>query len=177
MIWEEAQGVQEGGIAENLVSIGVSAGNIYVYERFDNQLQTVPYAKFLPEGAHMWAAETSHLSSSTRIVNHMSLSLVQFAAQIQFLKRYWELLPVTKAVERLRAAENDHIAVAITFDDGYRDNAWAVEYLRYFGVPATFFISTGHVRDGSAFAHFTATATNAVSGATSEFSDGLLLAK
>ena len=31
--------------------------------------------------------------------------------------------------------------------------------------------------DGSAFAHFTATATNAVSGATSEFSDGLLLAK
>src|SRR3954454_13733015 len=48
-----------GGIAENLVKIGVLATNIYVYERFDNQLQTVPYAKSLPEGAHIWAAETS----------------------------------------------------------------------------------------------------------------------
>jgi uncharacterized protein (DUF362 family) len=48
-----------GGIADNLVAIGVPATNIYVYERFENQMQTVPYAKFLPEGAHLWAAETS----------------------------------------------------------------------------------------------------------------------
>lgn len=48
-----------GGIAENLVKIGVLPSNIYVYERFENQLVTVPYLKFLPEGAHLWAAETS----------------------------------------------------------------------------------------------------------------------
>jgi hypothetical protein len=48
-----------GEIAENLVKIGVLASNIYVYERFQNQLDTVPYAKFLPQGAHIWAAETS----------------------------------------------------------------------------------------------------------------------
>jgi hypothetical protein len=48
-----------GEIADNLVKIGVSAPNIYVYERFQNQLDTVPYAKFLPQGAHIWAAETS----------------------------------------------------------------------------------------------------------------------
>ena len=48
-----------GGIAENLVKIGVLPTNIYVYERFENQLVTVPYPKFLPEGAHIWAAETS----------------------------------------------------------------------------------------------------------------------
>jgi len=48
-----------GGIADNLVAIGVPATNIYVYERFENQMQTVPYAKFLPQGAHLWAAETS----------------------------------------------------------------------------------------------------------------------
>ncbi len=48
-----------GGIAENLVAIGVPAANIYVYERFDNQLQSVPYMKSLPQGAHLWAAETS----------------------------------------------------------------------------------------------------------------------
>jgi len=48
-----------GAIADNLVAIGVPAANIYVYERFDNQLRTVPYAKFLPAGAQTWAAESS----------------------------------------------------------------------------------------------------------------------
>jgi uncharacterized protein (DUF362 family) len=47
------------GIAENLVAIGVPAKQIYVYERFDNQLQTVGYARFLPAGVHIAAAETS----------------------------------------------------------------------------------------------------------------------
>lgn len=48
-----------GGIAENLVAAGVKPENIWVYERFDNQVRTVPYAEFLPQGAHIWTAETS----------------------------------------------------------------------------------------------------------------------
>jgi uncharacterized protein (DUF362 family) len=48
-----------GGIADNLVAIGVAPSNIYVYERFENQMRSVPYAKFLPAGAQTWAAETS----------------------------------------------------------------------------------------------------------------------
>ena len=48
-----------GAIADNLVAIGVRPANIYVYERFENQLRTVPYAKFLPAGAQTWAAETN----------------------------------------------------------------------------------------------------------------------
>jgi peptidoglycan/xylan/chitin deacetylase (PgdA/CDA1 family) len=41
--------------------------------------------------------------------------------------------------------------VLITFDDGYFNNAWALPVLQEFGVPATFFISTGHVRRSKAF--------------------------
>jgi uncharacterized protein (DUF362 family) len=48
-----------GEIAANLVAIGVPAKQIYVYERFDNQLRTVEYAKHLPAGATVVAAETS----------------------------------------------------------------------------------------------------------------------
>jgi uncharacterized protein (DUF362 family) len=48
-----------GEIAANLVAVGVPAKQIYVYERFDNQLRTVEYAKHLPEGANIVAAETS----------------------------------------------------------------------------------------------------------------------
>jgi len=47
------------GIAENLVAIGVPTKQIYVYERFENQLQSVGYPKYLPEGVTVTAAESS----------------------------------------------------------------------------------------------------------------------
>jgi uncharacterized protein (DUF362 family) len=49
-------------IAENLVAVGVPARQIYVYERFENQLQSVGYPKYLPEGVNVYAAETSRNS-------------------------------------------------------------------------------------------------------------------
>lgn len=48
-----------GAIVENLTAIGVPASQIYIYERFGNQIQTVPYAKFVPAGVTIWAAEES----------------------------------------------------------------------------------------------------------------------
>jgi uncharacterized protein (DUF362 family) len=48
-----------GGIADNLVAVGVQPANIYVYERFENQIRTVPYLKFLPAGAQIWSAESN----------------------------------------------------------------------------------------------------------------------
>ena len=41
--------------------------------------------------------------------------------------------------------------LAITFDDGYFNNALALEVLDEFRVPATFFVSSGHVLEGRAF--------------------------
>jgi uncharacterized protein (DUF362 family) len=46
-------------IAANLVAVGVPAKQIYVYERFENQMRTVDYGKVLPEGAIVAAAESS----------------------------------------------------------------------------------------------------------------------
>ena len=43
-------------IAENLLAVGVPAKHIYCYERFDNQLQSVGYPKYLPEGVNVYAA-------------------------------------------------------------------------------------------------------------------------
>ena len=50
------------GIAENLIAAGVPTKQIYVYERFDGQLQSVGYDKFLPSGVNLYAAETSRRS-------------------------------------------------------------------------------------------------------------------
>jgi hypothetical protein len=46
-------------IAENLIAVGVPATNIWVYERFDNQLRSVDYGKHLPAGVNIHAAETA----------------------------------------------------------------------------------------------------------------------
>jgi glycosyltransferase involved in cell wall biosynthesis/peptidoglycan/xylan/chitin deacetylase (PgdA/CDA1 family) len=86
-------------------------------------------------------------------LNNMCLRLPAFVRQMDFLRRYFAVVSLDEAVERLTTGKNDEIATSITFDDGYRDNAWAIEYLRYFGIPAAFFVSIGHVRDGSAFEH------------------------
>jgi glycosyltransferase involved in cell wall biosynthesis/peptidoglycan/xylan/chitin deacetylase (PgdA/CDA1 family)/folate-dependent phosphoribosylglycinamide formyltransferase PurN len=86
-------------------------------------------------------------------LNNMCVRLPAFVRQMEFLRRYFTVLSLDEAVERLASGKNDEVATSITFDDGYRDNAWAVEYLRYFGIPASFFISIGHVRDGTAFEH------------------------
>jgi uncharacterized protein (DUF362 family) len=46
-------------IAENLIAIGIAPANIYVYERFENQIRTVNYPKLLPAGVQIWTAESS----------------------------------------------------------------------------------------------------------------------
>jgi uncharacterized protein (DUF362 family) len=45
------------GIVEKLIAIGVPARQIYIYERFLNQMRTVGYEKFVPEGVNITAAE------------------------------------------------------------------------------------------------------------------------
>jgi peptidoglycan/xylan/chitin deacetylase (PgdA/CDA1 family) len=88
-----------------------------------------------------------------RPINHMCLPLEAFVSQVEFLRRYYDVLSLDEAVSRVRSGRSDRLASAITFDDGYRENAWAIAYLRYYGVPATFFVSMGHIGDGTPFEH------------------------
>jgi peptidoglycan/xylan/chitin deacetylase (PgdA/CDA1 family) len=90
---------------------------------------------------------------SNRPLNHMCLGLEQFVEQVDFLLRHFPIVSLDEAAARLGSGKNEEVAAALTFDDGYRDNAWAIEYLRYFEIPACFFVSIGHVLDGSAFEH------------------------
>src|SRR3954454_24059603 len=46
-----------GEIATNLVAVGVKPENMWVYERNKSQVDTVPYASFLPSGAHVVTAD------------------------------------------------------------------------------------------------------------------------
>ncbi len=45
------------GILENLVGIGVPARQIWIYERFGGQVNSVHYDKYVPPDVHIWTAE------------------------------------------------------------------------------------------------------------------------
>ncbi len=48
-----------GEIVRNLIALEVPAHNIYLYERFEDQLQSVHYQRYVPEGVHIVAIETT----------------------------------------------------------------------------------------------------------------------
>ena len=72
-----------------------------------------------------------------------------FAQQLALCKRVFQFLPLAEALARLRQGNLPRLCACITFDDGYADNAEvALPVLRGFGIPATFFISTGFLGGG-----------------------------
>jgi peptidoglycan/xylan/chitin deacetylase (PgdA/CDA1 family) len=72
-----------------------------------------------------------------------------FEVQIRTLSRYFNILPMSEAIQRLKEKNLPSKAVCITFDDGYADNAEnALPILQKYGVPATFFIAAGFIDNG-----------------------------
>ena len=74
---------------------------------------------------------------------------VFFETQMRWIKRWFNVLPLSEAVERLGAGRLPARAAAITFDDGYANNCTvALPILRHLCLPATFFIATGYLNGG-----------------------------
>jgi len=69
-----------------------------------------------------------------------------FEGQMAFLARAYTVLPLEELVERMRRRALPRNALAITFDDGYRDNLTeAAPILARHGMPATVFVVTGAI--------------------------------
>lgn len=72
-----------------------------------------------------------------------------FTWQMALLSRYFNVLPLGDALERLQSGTLPSRAVSITFDDGYADNyTHALPILKQFGFSATFFIASGYLNGG-----------------------------
>lgn len=73
----------------------------------------------------------------------------QFARICDWVKSAFNVLPLPKAIEALKAGTLPERAAAITFDDGYADNLHvAAPILKERGLSATFFIATGFLGGG-----------------------------
>ncbi len=69
-----------------------------------------------------------------------------------WIARWFQVLPLDEAVDRLGSGRLPARAACITFDDGYADNHdVALPILRRHRLPATFFIATGYLSGGRMF--------------------------
>lgn len=72
-----------------------------------------------------------------------------FEMQMRWVRAWFNVMPLRRAVDLLYAGRIPPRALAITFDDGYADNEEiAAPILRRLGMSATFFISTGYLDGG-----------------------------
>lgn len=82
------------------------------------------------------------------------MPLSTFHSQMEHLAAHYRVYRLDDAVDRLMWGGLADNAIAITFDDGYRDNfdhAWPV--LRQLGMTATFFLATGTIGTGKLLWH------------------------
>lgn len=74
-----------------------------------------------------------------------------FYAQLEYLRKNFEVLSVTDLAEGV-VSHKLRTAVAITFDDGFRDNYInAAPLLDWLEVPATFYVPTTAMQDGKIY--------------------------
>ncbi len=74
----------------------------------------------------------------------VTVGIEQFRDQMRVLARKYDVVDLTTLLAD-RGKPRHRPVVAITFDDGYEDNALAARILRREGLPCTFFICTGIV--------------------------------
>jgi peptidoglycan/xylan/chitin deacetylase (PgdA/CDA1 family) len=73
----------------------------------------------------------------------------EFETQMRWVRRWFNVLPLPEAVERLARGDLPARPLSITFDDGYADNhTVASGILRKLGLTATFFIATRFLNGG-----------------------------
>ncbi|MDO9235791.1 MAG: polysaccharide deacetylase family protein [Aquabacterium sp.] len=75
--------------------------------------------------------------------------VARFDEMMGWVSKWFQVLPLDKAITQLRAGTLPARAAAITFDDGYADNATnALPILKRHGMSATFFVATSFLNGG-----------------------------
>jgi peptidoglycan/xylan/chitin deacetylase (PgdA/CDA1 family) len=79
-----------------------------------------------------------------------------FDRYINYFRENYEVLPLDILVGYIKQGNNSFLGkkavMAITFDDGYKDNyLYAYPILKKYHIPATFFLATGHIGTSNLF--------------------------
>jgi len=83
-----------------------------------------------------------------------TVAVDRFDEQMRHLGRRYRVLPLSELLDRAGQGEIPPRAIAVTFDDGYRDNfTHAYPVLRRYGLPASIFVVTGSIGTGRILWH------------------------
>ncbi|TAK50767.1 MAG: hypothetical protein EPO25_18465 [Gammaproteobacteria bacterium] len=83
---------------------------------------------------------------------NLCVTPLHFDQQLQALGRFADFVPLGRLRERMVAGGSARPAIALTFDDGYRDNLdVALPILERHAAPATVFLVTDHIQSGTPF--------------------------
>jgi peptidoglycan/xylan/chitin deacetylase (PgdA/CDA1 family) len=104
-----------------------------------NRLVILTYHSVLPRPRELEGGEARNVVAEN-----------EFAWQMRYLAKHCHCIRLEEAVALLRAGRRlPRHSVAVTFDDGFRNNLrYAYPVLRRHGVPATVFVTTGHIGRG-----------------------------
>jgi len=70
----------------------------------------------------------------------------EFLKQVKWIRKYFNVITLEEGVDKCRAGLLKEPTACITFDDGYKSHyAIAAPILKSYSLPATFFVSTGHL--------------------------------
>ena len=82
-------------------------------------------------------------------MNPGEVDIAAFSWQMELISKYFNVLPMSEALQKLHSASLPARAVCISFDDGYADNFTnALPILKQFNLPAIFFIASGYLDGG-----------------------------
>ncbi len=75
-----------------------------------------------------------------------------FCEQVDYLKKNFNVISVAELAERIALNRIGDNTVAVTFDDGFKDNyTTAAPLLDWYEMPATFYVSTRNLADGKLY--------------------------
>jgi len=87
-----------------------------------------------------------HRVSDDAIASSINCPPNDFRRYCRFFRRFFDVIDLATLIKHIDSGESIGGKLAITFDDGYEDNAMnAAPILKEMGLPATFFITTNFI--------------------------------